>query len=588
MKTRKRKISQLTGSFRKRSPTEQQQPVIPTATTDDAQWIDKYSPTTISDVALHARKLKDVRQVLEAMVKGQSDCKILVLSGPAGSSKSTVTKLLAQELIEDRAGQIPYIEWINPIDSHMSQFDDFLNSVKFRKGTSKSIILVEDLPNVFHEETRIRFRSSLLQWAYTQESTPPLVICITECDLNNEETMQRGYTLDNNYNAETVLGKKLLNAPTTQRIKFNSVNMTLTKKHLSLIYKYESSHLGHIPTSAVKDQIARISKVGDIRSAIFAFQFWANWYSKDSSSSIAIGKESTISIFHAVGKCIHGTKMEDEDDNSTMNHVVKDFSTRSRILKLALLENYTTLNKGDYELQNAVKVIDGLSVADCIQPELESLEIATRMVRTNLCEVKGSSHSLGLVFPREWKVMRNIQSVKSDVDRYVELEFKKRAAYREFQDSNMFYGCLEPLIHRQRQFKLKSKLAYLRSINGAIPHELLDEEKMICILERLGGSFRPILGDDEPEEENFDKLQGNNEKYFAQLNTDEDQDSGSEFEDDPIDDSEEDAVDDELPGNDTTFEEQLLAISQRPTLNRTLTNVEILDDLDDDFEDSDF
>jgi cell cycle checkpoint protein len=568
---KRRKISHLTSSLR--PPSRQKSDSYE----DDKQWVDKYAPTQLSEVAIHARKLKDVRGMLSSMCDGTSECRILVLSGPAGASKSTLIKCLAPELIEDRGGQV--IEWINPIDATISQFDDFLSSVKFRTGMKKAIILVEDLPNVFHAETRDRFRLSLMQWAYSSRKTPPLVICLTECNLNNEETMKRGYTIENDYNAETILGKKLLNSLMVARIKFNPVNATLIKRTLNNIIKHESSNFSHIPVLVLKDQLTRISQFGDIRAAVFALQFWAKGYSPD-HESIPLGKESTISLFHAVGKCIHGTKTEGEDDNTTMNQVVKDFITRPGLLKMGLLENYTSVNKSIYPLENAANVIEGLSMADLIEPATESLEIATRAVRSNLSGLKSSSHAVGLIFPREWKVNGAAIKVKRDVDRYIELEFKKRNAFRSFQDSNMLFGDLEPKINKQRVFKSKSKIAYLRTICPNIAQDLNIPH---MIQERLGGSFHEIYGDDELVAD--DDVKDGNEEYFQDLKQTEDsEDNWSEFGDDPIVDSEDG---DEIDADDT-FEKELIAISQRPTLKRNLTNAEILGDLSDDFDDSDF
>ena len=615
---KRRKISHLTDSFKEKEKTTSRSStpsasasasiseLASASAAESLQWIDKYSPRSLDQVAIHNRKLKDVRSILEPMVSGESQCKILVLTGPSGCSKSTVIKLLSQELIEDRGGQIPYIEWINPLETHRDQFDDFLQSVRFRRGVRKSIVLVEDIPNVFHEETRERLRKSLMQWAYSDQRTPPLVICITECDLANEETMRRGYSIENNYNAETILGKKLLNAPTVHRIKFNPVNATLIKKTLNSIVKSESAQLQAIPSNAIKDEILKLSTFGDIRSAISALEFWCKLYHEDTANTLNLGKEQPVSIFHAVGKCVYGSK-SDEDDNVTTNQVVKDFITRPSIMKLALLENYTSLNKSQFPLSVALEVADGLSLADTIVPEGESLEISTRAVRTSIAKVTatGSSHNnMGLVFPREWKVQRRIQRVKNDVSQYMELELRKnRTVLRSFQDSNQLFGDLEPLINRQLAFKNKSKVMYMKAKGiEPIPEELF-LPKMPYITERLGGTFinQQVVGDETPTaDDDVDYASSsNNLEYFKYRDMELDStsadldggDNGDEEEDPIVTDSDIEDTDQIIPDVDDTFERELVQISQRPTLQKTLTNLELLEDLDDgshDFDDSDF
>lgn len=59
----------------------------------ELQWYDKFSPKRVDDIALHKKKIEEVRYYLEGMVSGKSDERILLLSGPAGCSKSTCVKL---------------------------------------------------------------------------------------------------------------------------------------------------------------------------------------------------------------------------------------------------------------------------------------------------------------------------------------------------------------------------------------------------------------------------------------------------------------------------------------------------------------
>ena len=65
----------------------------------ELQWYDKFSPKRVDDIALHKKKIEEVRYYLEGMVSGKSDERILLLSGPAGCSKSTCVKLISDEIV---------------------------------------------------------------------------------------------------------------------------------------------------------------------------------------------------------------------------------------------------------------------------------------------------------------------------------------------------------------------------------------------------------------------------------------------------------------------------------------------------------
>ncbi|CAM9017937.1 unnamed protein product [Wickerhamomyces anomalus] len=617
---KKQKLSSLRGHIKSfssntpqstRSPTPEL-PKAPSNLDQFDQWIDKYSPKSTSEVAIHSKKLAEVKEDLELMISGDSPYRILLLSGPAGSSKSTVAKCLGRELIpairHTQPSETDIIEFTNDdsIESTVTQFSDFLDTVKYRTGKNLSMVLVEDLPNVFHGPTRDNFQQALQQWLYKDLFLPPLVLCVTECEFPNDGPTSQGFNIDNNFIVETILGRKLLMNPQIKRIKFNPVNMTLTRKCLTNIVSQEGDLFNNIPRQEILDKIKELSDNGDIRSSIAAFQFWASYRSKhdDSRKFISIGKEPSISLFHAIGKCIFGTKNEEEDDITTLDKVLNDFISKPNILKLGILENYTKFNKANYDLESACDIAENLSVSDLFGNDDSSIEFAARSTRTVFRNVNvksssnGSNHS-GATFPREWKVQRGINATKSDILRYIETELKRRQAYRTFQDSNLLYGYYEPIINKQRGFKNRARIHYLKTNNKTIPKELLVSSNPF-ISERLGGPFKEVFGDSDivPDEEIT------RDRYFKTSNIKDDDSSSfdssddSELENDPIVDTDaDDEAGDEF-GDDDTFEKELVNLSQKPDLKATTStlsngakpnNAEFLNDFDDDdFDDSDF
>ncbi|KAJ7078487.1 Rad17 cell cycle checkpoint protein-domain-containing protein [Mycena epipterygia] len=81
--------------------------------TDDRLWVDIYEPTTEAELAVHVKKVQDVRRWLdEALVGGPSGRlrkyrRILALTGPAGTAKTATMRVLAQEL------DCEILEWRN-------------------------------------------------------------------------------------------------------------------------------------------------------------------------------------------------------------------------------------------------------------------------------------------------------------------------------------------------------------------------------------------------------------------------------------------------------------------------------------------
>lgn len=130
---------------------------------NNSNWIDKFEPKTCEEVAVHPKKLAELKDWLlhcEAVHK-QHPAQICLLTGPSGSGKTAAVRALA------RAQKFELQEWINPVDCDMintlgdqtssytgSQID-FFKSFLFRSsryksllGSQKRLVLVEDFPNM--------------------------------------------------------------------------------------------------------------------------------------------------------------------------------------------------------------------------------------------------------------------------------------------------------------------------------------------------------------------------------------------------------------------------------------------------------
>ncbi|RDX46443.1 Rad17-domain-containing protein [Lentinus brumalis] len=303
---------------------------------DDRLWIDIYEPANEEELAVHKRKVQDVRQwLVEAFEGGPSGKlkkyrRILVLTGPAGTAKTATIRILSAEL------GCEVLEWRNATDDQFSASEDDWGSIgeyeglaeKFRtfltraascrplftastvapqstqstqssrtsqltpsasasstssagpSSSRRQLILLEDLPNILHSGTQTSFHAALEAFvAASEASVAPLVLIISDAGLRGESADGDGprwrSRAKETIDVRNVLPPSLLNSPYVTQISFNPIAATYMRPALkSLLDRHfsSSSASGTRPTKEVLDVIVESSN-GDIRSAIMALQF---------------------------------------------------------------------------------------------------------------------------------------------------------------------------------------------------------------------------------------------------------------------------------------------------------------------------
>lgn len=484
------------------------------------QWLQIYEPKSSKDVCVNPQKLKEVRNILNQMIKGATDTKLLILLGPAGCSKSTLVKVLANELIQrqtlpgfmfgastDESGNsyTEYSEQSIEGTGQSNHFSEFLMDSKYRTGSNLSLILIEELPNIYDPTTLSNFRKSLMEWLCTPDALPPLVVCLTEVELQGENKFQDYFSIENTLTVESLFGKEILNRPQVKVIRFKPLASTFMKKTLNNIINRERKIFAPIPKKLILEYLEGIISTGDIRSAICNLEIWARQY-KYTKNRDKMYREVRLDFFHAIGKIIFSSSNIDTNDTNEVDYLsvqeVQKHNDNIPLISLSLLENYPIYNDLSYEIKTAVDITDYLSIGDLLTPVDTHGDIVLRSTRHCLRKANcyGKRRHGTLKYPCHFKAMREYRRIESRIKLYMQ----RTGNYQlSFNDLNLLYGYYAPQIYMKRSrlfFRAKSW--------------------------RLGGSFKEIYPEigipvpDEPDENNIsDDNDSAFRKIFEELST---------------------------------------------------------------------
>ncbi|KAF9644261.1 hypothetical protein BDM02DRAFT_3103228, partial [Thelephora ganbajun] len=304
-------------------------------------WVDRYEPVTTEELVVHGRKVDDVRHwFVEALDGGKlrKHRRILALTGPAGSGKTATVKVLARELgfelVEWRnsvadpySGMFPFLDpsFANfdhntPLDldavPQLDKFQSFLTRASTSRSifggspsrpTARQVIILEDLPNILHADSREKFHNALRLFVQRQTSQngeyTPLVVIISDVGTRGE-----------------LEGSS----------SFNPVAPTLMMKGLQAITnQHFQDNLSLRPTKNVLDMIITCSQ-GDIRGAVMELQLSSLVDKKPTrkgkknrlNDSVALLKlvgqrEQSLALFHLIGKVLYNKRKGDPPGSST-------------------------------------------------------------------------------------------------------------------------------------------------------------------------------------------------------------------------------------------------------------------------------
>lgn len=239
------------------------------------------------------------------------------MTGPSGVGKSATLRALARA----SALHFDVVEWDNrdalleagERQSSVERFAAFLQaSARFARlalvprghtaeaPTPRRVILVEDWPNVSHDETRQQVHSALEQFLATTGA--PLVLIVsdtvprTEADLWEavDWRARRASQMD----VRMVVPDVVQRHPAFTEIRFPPLTTRMIQSALA-------AQAPHMPPSVLADVAA--SSAGDIRSATTSVALL-----QDAPSTEALAaRASALVIFHAVGRVLYNKREGD-------------------------------------------------------------------------------------------------------------------------------------------------------------------------------------------------------------------------------------------------------------------------------------
>ncbi|KAG8628138.1 hypothetical protein KVT40_004011 [Elsinoe batatas] len=361
-----------TGSQKFRKTAGGAKVVVTEKESDRRPWMERFGPASLEELAVHNKKVKDVRALLEESLSARGRPRLIVLKGSAGTGKTTTIQLLAKSM------DLGIKEWRNPVNvdigsesfiSTSAQFEDFvLRSSKFSglDLTSASampttipattatdtdspdrqhILLIEEFPVSMTRSSPIlqAFRTTIQAYLSlpNRPASPhaPIVLVLSETLLSSSTASPDTLT------PHRLLGPTLLSHPLTAVVEFNPIAPTLLTKALSMIATKESRVSGRrrTPGPAV---LSRLAEMGDIRSAVSALEFlclkgdsdgdWsakvtfgkAKASAKTSSGNDSLtdkerealklvgGREGALGLWHAVGKVVYNKRIDRPKDTA--------------------------------------------------------------------------------------------------------------------------------------------------------------------------------------------------------------------------------------------------------------------------------
>ncbi|KAK3151012.1 hypothetical protein QOZ80_3AG0240540 [Eleusine coracana subsp. coracana] len=418
-------------------------------------WVDKYRPHSSAELAVHTKKVEDVKQWLETKLKTPEQTVggwTLVLTGQTGVGKSATVKAIAADIGVD------ICEWTTPVPtlwsehvhansglryiSKLEEFENFVEKIRkysllcptsARSQGKLAIILIDDIPVTSGSVAFARLAKCLT--GLTRSTQVPTVISLThyhKSESNDAAT----------WNSNDL--ESLLQDAGAYKISFNPVTTNSIKKILIRICKEETCDA----SEEIVHQIATSSGASATRASSKSRDSLVPGQGNDSLSRplpSLFGRDETLTLFHALGKFLHNKRETYGDADIDRDPFPLKENLRRNLLKMDVPEKILSQAHGkvrtvaDFLYENVLDFIDDeavddawtvvsyLSDADCLlagspiasynsenMAQLIAASVAARGVLFGNAHVAASRwHTIRS--PKIWQTEQSLRSTKDQI-----------------------------------------------------------------------------------------------------------------------------------------------------------------------------
>ncbi|CAD6192461.1 unnamed protein product [Caenorhabditis auriculariae] len=319
-------------------------------------YADRLAPRSSTELAVHAKKLTELRNYLLSTCFHRKLGSVLLLTGNSGTGKSTALTILCREL------RIEVLQFEQEItyefeDVQTCSTSGVISLYRFLRNSSKSfqkrrsrLLLIESLPeDVYKNVTHVRDELSSIFCS----SSIPIVFCLSEIDscwdISYRKLFSSTYILENNINS----------------IHFNPVAPTYMKKALQRAERI----LNREQADGLLNNLIE-SANGDIRNAVNMLQMASTTTSKGVDGCMY--RTNRDEMLHMLGRILHAKRLPTEKNQSSdsrpplerdVNEVV-DMSNVTTSTLLSYLHEHE-LSFCD-NLKSVRRVFDDLSLCDAL------------------------------------------------------------------------------------------------------------------------------------------------------------------------------------------------------------------------------
>lgn len=256
------------------------------------------APTRRDELQIHNKKIGDVSNWFKTAFSEDAPHKrVLYLTGPTGSGKSTVVEVLCKEQkieVVDYTPELLHDENLQYEKHDFSQLIRFLirRHASFKGGLKKRVLLVSELPDQAYSDPET-FRNELHDALNVIRH--PVILCLT-----NDIACW-------NLNPDRLFTKEYIHANYIDTVVFNAVALTFMRKALD-----RASHLLPTPLSNSKLNVIAEEARGDLRAAMNMLQMNSigpNADRRTGKGVICASKANKEEAFHMLGRVLYAKRI---------------------------------------------------------------------------------------------------------------------------------------------------------------------------------------------------------------------------------------------------------------------------------------